>query len=373
MADRHLTRVLSWGRGFVVVAVTLTLASCSSSDRAAPGPTSSTSSSRPTTPTGSTESTTVPAPATTFPAADKTSSVPLERVVERQVSLKGGGGPDWMTVGFGSLWVKRDNNVVVRLAPDGTVLATIDPGVFAEPVCQGLGVSDHAIWGCAAPGKIARIDPQTNQVSAILDIPKVNEQGRLPTYDGRIWVLTGDGDQLVGISERTNRASRTVPLGVFCTDVADQPVRATLWVACPYDGVVLRVDLDGGKVTGRVGGLQQAAALTASTESVWVCTKKGIAQVDVASMTVTTLQLMAAGLSCNLRLIDDALWVRTGWRTSPFLARIDTSSGQLVQTVSRPGRISGGDFISFADALWVSSYEQELVFKLESVESLSRR
>ena len=255
-----------------------------------------------------------------------------------------------MTVGFGSLWVKRDNNVVARIAPDGTILATIDPRVFAEPVCQGLGVSDHAVWGCAAPGKIARIDPRTNKVAAIIDIPKVNEQGRIPAYDGRIWVLTGDGDQLVGISERTNRASRTIPLGVFCTDVADQPVGATLWVACPYDGVVLRADLDGGTVVGKVGGLQQAAGVTASTESVWVCTNKGIAQVDVASMTVATLQRMAAGFACNLRLIDEALWVRTGWRTSPFLARIDTSSGQLVQTVSRPGRVSGGDFISFADA-----------------------
>ena len=364
MTNRQWTGALRWGRASVAMAVTLTLVSCSSSDSAAPGPTSSASTSRPTTPAGPTESTTVAAPPTTFPAADKANSVPLDRVMERQISLKGGGGPDWMTVGFGSLWVKRDNNVVVRLAPDGTILATIDPGVFAEPVCQGLGASDHAIWGCAAPGKIARIDPQTNQVSAILDIPKVNEEGRLPAYDGRVWMLTGDGDQLVGISERTNRPSQTIPLGVFCTDVADQPVGPTLWVACPYDGVVLRVDLGEGKVTDQVGGMPQAAGLTASTESVWVCTKKGIAQVDVASMAVTTLQRMAAGFACNLRLIDDALWVRTGWRTSPFLARIDTSSGQLVQSVSRPGRISGGDFISFAGSLWVSSYEQELVFKL---------
>ncbi len=365
MADTLRTRAMRWGTAVALLAMTSTLVSCSSSDSAAPGPTASTATTGPTTPTGTTGSTILAPPPTTFPADLEIDRVPLNRVETGRVPLKGGGGPDWMAVGFGSLWVKRDNNVVVRLAPDGTILATIDPGVFEQPVCQGLGVSDHAVWGCAAPGKIARIDPQTNQVAAILDIPKVNEQGRLPAYDGRVWVLTGDGDQLVGISERSNRPDRTIPLDLFCTDVADRLIGAALWVACPYDGVVLRVDLHEGKVTGRIGGMPQAAGLTASTESVWVCTKKGIAQVDVASMTVITLQRMAAGFSCNLRLIADALWVRTGWRTSPFLARIDTSTGRLVQAISRSGPISGGDFISFADSLWVSSYEQELVFKLD--------
>ena len=270
-----------------------------------------------------------------------------------------------MTVGFGSLWVKRDNNVVARIAPDGTILATIDPGVFAEPVCQGLGVSDHAVWGCAAPGKIARIDPRTNKVSAIVDIPKVNEQGRIPAYDGRVWLLTGDGDRLVGLSERTNRPDATIPLGIFCTDVVDRPVEQILWVACPYDDAVLRVDLRAGKVTGQITGLAEASAAVAGEASVWVCTKTGLAQVDVATMSVATVQPMPAGLACSLRLIGKELWVRTGWRTSPFLSRIDTSSGQLVQIVERAGRISGGDVIDFAGALWVSSFEQGLVFKLD--------
>ncbi len=364
MADLFVRRPLRRRIALLVAALMSILVACSSSDDPAPAPTSS-PRGQSSTSTGTTEPTNAAAPPTTFAPGGEIERVPLDRVEEDRVSLKGGGGPDWMTVGFGSLWVKRDNNVVVRLAPDGNILATMDPGVFQEPVCQGLAASDHAIWGCAAPGKLARIDPQTNQVAAIIDIPKVNEQGRLTPYDGRVWVLTGDGDQLVGVSERTNRPGPPIPLGVFCTDLADRPVGGTLWVACPYDGVVLRVDLDKRKVTGQVDGLQQATGLTASAESVWVCTKKGIAQVDVASLTVTTLQRMAAGFACNLRLIGDALWVRTGWRTSPFLARIDTSSGQVVQTVSRPGRVSGGDFISFAGALWVSSYEQELVFKLD--------
>ncbi len=270
-----------------------------------------------------------------------------------------------MTVGFGSLWVKRDNNVVARIAPDGTILATIDPGVFAEPVCQGLGVSEHAVWGCAAPGKVARIDPRTNKVAAIIDIPKVNEQGRIPAYDGRVWLLTGDGDQLVGLSERTNRPEATIPLGSFCTDVADRPVKQILWVACPFDDAVLRVDLRAGKVTGQINGLAKASAAVAGESSVWVCTKTGLAQVDVATMSVATVQRMPAGLACSLRLVGEELWVRTGWRTSPFLSRIDTSTGQLVQIVERSGRISGGDVIDFAGALWVSSFEQGLVFKLD--------
>jgi ligand-binding sensor domain-containing protein len=276
------------------------------------------------------------------------------------VALRGGGGPDWMVAGFGSLWVRQDNAVVNRLAPDGMVQATIDAGIFEQPVCQGLGISDVAVWACATEGKLMRINPRTNKVAAIVELPKVNEQGRLVAYDDHIWVLTGDGDQLVGVSERTNKPGQPIDLGAYCTDVADEVLGSTLWIVCPYDGAVLRVDLQTREVTGRVEGLPNANAVAAGHE-VWVCTDDGIAHVDASSLSAKAIQPATGGLFCGLRLSGDILWVRT---PTSFLTGIDTSSGEVAEVITAPGPPSGGDVVEFDNALWVSAFDRGLVFKL---------
>ena len=346
----------------VAVGVFAALAACSptqgSGSPSAADPPSATSTVATADPTPSTST---PTSAATILADRPVHSLPLDQVELDRVALKGGGGPDWMVSGFGSLWVRRDNAVVNRLAPDGSVQATVDAGIWQQPVCQGLGISATAVWACATSGKLMRIDPQTNEVSAIVDVPKVNEQGRLVSSEHRIWVLTGDGDQLVGVSERTNKPGPPIELGTYCTDVADTVLGTDLWVACPYDGVVLRVDLGEGKVTGRVDGLPHANAVVAD-QDVWACTEEGIARVDDASLSIAALQPAIGGLECSLRLSGDLLWVRT---PSSYLTAIDTSTGDLAQVITAPGPASGGDVVEYSDALWVSAYERGFVYKLD--------
>lgn len=357
----------------VAVAVMAALVSCSSSDRSGtPSPststnhdptTSATGSHSPTS-SGSTSASTDSASPPTTLSGSPIKRVRLDQVALGRVPFRGGGGPDWMAAGFGSLWVRRDNGVVTRLAPDGSVQAKIDAGIWQPPVCQGLGISDKAVWACATSGKLMRIDPRTNRVTAIVDIPKVNEQGRLLAYGHRIWILTGDGDRLVGLSESTNRPGRPINLDTYCTDLADRVHGADLWVACPYDGVVLRVNLDAGKVTGRVNGLPHAGAVAAGRD-VWVCTDDGIARVDASSLSIKAVQPATGGFYCSLRLTGDTLWVRT---PSSFLTAIDTSSGQVAEVITAPGPTSGGDVIKFGDALWVSAYDRELVYQLKAAQ-----
>jgi hypothetical protein len=344
----------------VGIAVGLALASCSSGDDgAAPAVVTPASEGESTTSSPDAD----PPSLAVAPPLAEAAHVSRTKLAASIVSLKGGGGPDWLATGFGSLWVKRDNNVVARLSPDGKVIATIKAEDFEQPVCQGLGVGAQAVWGCANPGKLMRIDPQTNKVEAVLTLPKVNEQGRLTYYGGRIWVLTGDGDELVGVDESDNKPGRPVDLGAYCTDVADTVVGSTLWVACPYDGTVLRVDLDSSRVTGRVTGLPHPTGVSAGSD-VWVCTAKGIAHVDATSLAVVGTQPLPSGFSCSVRAYGDGVWVRTGYRGSPFAARIDPRTGAADLVVTTEGRVSGGDVIEFADLLWVSTFEEGGVYRL---------
>ncbi len=298
------------------------------------------------------------------PTSDRsTGRMPREQVEELRVKMPGGGGPDWLASGFGSLWVRRDSAAITRVAPDGTIEAEFDAGIFQQPVCQGLGVSHHAVWGCATSGRMVRIDPGTNKIAAIVDVPKINDQGRLVSFEDRVWFLTGDGDRLVGVSEDTNRPGSPIRLGTFCTDVADRVRDGVLWVACAYKGVVLRVDLRKRKVTGRVTGLPQASAISAARE-VWVGFRNGLAQVNPRSLRVMSRRPAAAETSMSVRAYDDRVWVRETGTTSHFLMRVDPRTGRTVQVISTDGVPSGGDVVEFGGGVWVSSYEEGFVAKL---------
>lgn len=305
-----------------------------------------------------------PAPSIATYDPSQPRSVRLADIQQARIALRGGGGPDWMVVGFGSLWVRRDNAVITRLDNHGRVLATIDAGIWQVPVCQGLGVSPVAIWGCATEGKLERIDPRTNKVAAIVPIPKVNEQGRLIAWGGRIWVLTGDGDELTPIDEKTNTLGSPIDLGAYCVSLSDTVVGSVIWAACPYDGLALRIDLRAGQVTDRVAGLDGPTEVTADGRRVWVCARDGVAKVAPDGSRIEGVQRVPIGVGCDVRLIGDTLWLRGQAQTSPFLTAIDADSGRITQVVSSPVvKLNAGDMISYAGSLWVAAFEGETLFR----------
>src|SRR5688500_6755116 len=82
----------------------------------------------------------------------------LESVEDSRVEIAD--EPDWLVTGFGSVWALRGNGSIARLSPLGKVQARIDPKLYQPPPCQGIGVTENAVWACATPGTIARIDPK---------------------------------------------------------------------------------------------------------------------------------------------------------------------------------------------------------------------
>jgi streptogramin lyase len=265
-------------------------------------------------------------------------------------------GPDWLAAGFGSVWVKRDNGAVVRVSPAGKVEATIDADIFQQPVCQGIGITDTAVWACATGGTLIRIDPATNSFTTA-DLPKVNEQGRLATSGGLLWVLTGDGDRLEGVSDQ-GRVTQTIDLGAFCTDTADTATAGMLWVTCPYDGTVLRVDLEAGGVTGQVGDLPGAVRVTVAGD-VWVAFDDGLARIDPDSLEVVgTLPLDVS----SIRATDDGVWVRGSG--DAFLTLVDLESGEVTARLGSPDVTSGGDVVELQGRLWVSAYDDGVLLRV---------
>ena len=268
--------------------------------------------------------------------------------------------PDWLASRFGSVWALRGNGSVARLSPRGKVQAEFDPELYQPPPCQGIGASENAVWACATPGTIMRIDPKTNDIATTIEVPKINEQGRLPSSGGQVWLLTGDGDKLAGLSEKTEKLGAPIDLGTFCTDVADRVDGSTLWVVCASEGVLLRVDLEKKKVTGKVTELPLAASVTVG-EDVWVGFENGLARIDPGSLEVTMLQ---EGVTPDrIRASGDHVWVREEGGEA-FLSRVDASSAEVGQVIAANDLKSGGDVIELDGVVWATSYDDLTVVRL---------
>jgi hypothetical protein len=267
------------------------------------------------------------------------------------------GGPDWLVATAGSLWVKRDDGHVNRIDPEtGDIEAEIVTRVTSTDGCNGLGVSADAVWTCSGPD-IVRIDPETNEVTDTIPTGKVFSQGRLVEAADRIWVLSGTGDQLVGVTTADNTPGDPVALPVACTDLA--VADGVIFAACPDADTVLRFDPATGSVTAKVT-VPGASQISGTSGAIWVAGADGLMRLDPSSLaTQLTVPGMATGWLGSVLAGPADVWVRGD---DPFLTRIDASTGARTRIVSAP--YGAGDVLVDGDRVWTSDNEGSLLVRL---------
>jgi hypothetical protein len=283
------------------------------------------------------------------PAEPHTGFAPLE--------LELPGSPDWLGAAAGSMWVKRDDGVVTRFDPaTGEVLADIDAKqVPNEDPCNGLGVTADAVWTCSDTA-VVRIDPATNTITHRVPAGKIWAQGRLVEAADRIWVLSGSGDQLVGISTTDGTAGEPIALPARCVDLG--AAEDILYAVCTDDDAVLRID----PVTGDATKVTVAAPnqVSATGSAVWVAAEEGLFRLDPTSLdSRLTVPDVVPGSAGGILADADGVWVR---QADPFLVRVDGASGAQSRVISAP--YGAGDVIAVGDQLWTSDYEEGVLLRL---------
>ena len=288
-------------------------------------------------------------PPTPPPSEPHTAFAPLE--------LKVTGGPDWLVATAGSLWVKRDDGHVNRIDPEsGDVQSEIVTRVTSTEGCNGLGVSADAVWSCSGQD-LVRIDPETNEVVGTIPTGKVFSQGRLVEAADRIWVLSGKGDQLVGVATADSTPGDPVALPVTCADlaVADDVVYA----ACPDADTVLRFDPASGSVTAKVT-VPDPMQISGTSGAVWVAGADGLVRMDPSSLAV---QLTVPGWHPGGSGASWPARPMCGVREAePFLTRVDAATGAKTRIVSAP--YGPGDVLVEGDRVWTSDSENSVLVRL---------
>ena len=267
--------------------------------------------------------------------------------------------PDWLAAGFGSVWVKRPEGFVSRVDADtATITDEIRVHPTSEDACGGMGPGTDGMWSCSSHD-LVRIDPSTDTVVATIPSGKIPGQGRLARAAGRIWVLVGEGDRLVGVAESDGSLSDPIALPVACHDLG--AAADIVYVVCERADRVLRVDPASGTVTADVV-MTKPAWVSASTGGVWVSADQDLFRIDATTLkTALHVKGLGTGERGAIWADEGGVWVR---KLDPFLTRVDAATGASTRVISAPFR-SGGDVLADGAHVWVADFDARMLIRLE--------
>jgi streptogramin lyase len=196
---------------------------------------------------------------------------PLRNSVESVIRAPDNNGCCLPVYGAGSLWLlgaSTSNGVpdlLVRLDTSGRVLMSM-PLASAGGLVFGSG----AVWG-SADGKVFRLDPGTNQITARIATTAVP----LAYGAASVWAITPNAENLVRIDPATNTVAATIHMPELAAEVV--ATDTAVWVSQGPPGApgaeLWKIDPATNKVVGHVtlGGSSEIDDVVASDDgSLWV-------------------------------------------------------------------------------------------------------
>jgi virginiamycin B lyase len=225
-----------------------------------------------------------------------------------------------LTAGFGSIWVPNcgDHTVSRVNMKSNTVEATLPIGPAESE--GGVAASPDAVWLVTdKAGKLSRIDPKTNKVSAEISIPA--NSAAVLYGEGAIWVTTPEANMLTRVDPKTNHVTGSIPVGPqprFLTSGA-----GSIWTLNQGDGTVSRVDAKTAKLTAtiEVGIPGTGGEIAFGLGKVWATVFQiPISEIDPATNLVVRQWVGNGGDS--IRAAHGSIWLsnlreQNVWRIDP--------------------------------------------------------
>jgi hypothetical protein len=215
-----------------------------------------------------------------------------------------------MAIAAGSLWVancKGDEVWRINLAT-AQVEAKIATGLANPKGETNVVAGAGAVWVPSDPaGKVARIDPATNTVTATVTV--VPETWYLAWGFDALWAVSSEGKLLQKIDPATAKVTGTTALGDTPGFLAAG--EGAVWVQEQGDGSVAKVDPVSLKVAGRtqVGNNLKWGDIDTGDGAVWLRTTddQTMVVIDAASLKIRARMGAAVG-SGALRWTPEGVW-----------------------------------------------------------------
>jgi DNA-binding SARP family transcriptional activator len=257
--------------------------------------------------------------------------------------------PVALAIGHGSVWVANaDDGTVSRIHPDRReVIRTI--GIGAPAI--DLAVATDAVWVAnGSAGTVSRIDPRADAVIETIDLRGSSELAWNPTYavdadDDSVWIAAGP-HHVLRIDPTTNEPSAIVDVGHVPVGVALG--QEALWVVTTAERT-LRIEPHTNTATAEVP-IGYPVALTAGKQAVWVSDSRGqVWRINPDTATVSQTTPVGRGL-VGLCATDGVVFAANN--ADGTLVQIDAQDGQVVGVV--PVGHAPTDVAFWDGTVWVS-------------------
>jgi DNA-binding SARP family transcriptional activator len=257
--------------------------------------------------------------------------------------------PVAVAIGHGSVWVANaDDGTVSRIHPDRReVIRTI--GIGAPAI--DLAVATDAVWVAnGSDGTVSRIDPSADAVVETIDLRGSSELAWNPTYavaadDESVWIAAGP-HHVLRIDPATNEPSAIIDVGHVPVGVALG--EEALWVVTTAVRA-LRIEPHTNTATAEVP-IGDPVALTAGKQAVWVSDSRGqVWRINPDTATVSQTTPVGRGL-VGLCATDGVVFAANN--ADGTVVQIDAQDGRVVGLV--PVGHAPTDVASLDGTVWVS-------------------
>ncbi len=192
---------------------------------------------------------------------------PAEQNSADEVEL--GGPVSGLATAPGFLWATdRDASLIRRLDIATGVVTELRLPQGSGPT--GLVADQGSLWVTLQDARqVAQMDPSTGDVLASVGV-EAGSPVRVTVGAGYVWVSVSDGDAILRI-DPTNASPFTIP-GVCDGPAGIAAGNDGVWVACSFDGRVLRLDADSGTTVDEVlvGTDLGPSAVANTSDGLWV-------------------------------------------------------------------------------------------------------
>ena len=281
-----------------------------------------------------------------------------------------GNHPDEIVFAGGFIWVKTENGHIIQVDPatnEMTAAIKVDTTTDVDHYCQGLGTDGENVWVCSASGDednrtidVVRVDLQTQSIVETVKVEKSFDQFDMPFLSNQIWVLSGNGDKLIGIDVTTNQPNPAIDLGTRCFQLA--VTDKALFATCAPDNLVLQIDPESREVTARVT-VKNPRNIAATELAIWVVQDNAIVRLDPQSLNpvLAFTNLSGLGSTGDIFATEEAVWVR---QESGFLYRIDPANNELTEQIKPDQSFTGGSVLATSDSIWTTAIDDNLLIRL---------
>jgi streptogramin lyase len=289
-----------------------------------------------------------------------TVTVPVQSQVIQRIPV-----PRNVRVAFGnqSIWISNPaERSISRL--DANTGQRIGPALLLDFEPREIAYGEGAVWVCSADrSRLARIDPQANEVVAEVDLSSLHIPEHIylliAAGEGAVWIT--DQTTVTQIDPQTNQiVGERIPAGEEIITVALG--HGTLWTGSHDDGVITRLDARTHTAVARFEVGFAIHGLAVSGEAAWALDEHGFAVVRIDPQSNQVGERVPIDfVGANLATGAGAVWVAPAARDSgqptrnDGVARLDETKKQIVDTI-HVGDMETSEYYSLyfsEDILWV--------------------